>query len=112
MHQKACEYIVANADSVEAAIIISSSGLTLASATRKDNSIDEVSSISTGLLAIARELHLFATTADASMVFETAFGALTIRTIDTDTLLILCLTDGYSFLTINRILQKLFTNSA
>ena len=111
MDQKACAYIVTNAESIEAAIVISSSGLPLAWHTRKESSIDEVSSISAGLLAIARELHLFDTTSNASMVFETAFGALAVRAINADSLLVLCLTEGFSFLTINRLLKKFFLYS-
>ncbi|MBN1575416.1 MAG: roadblock/LC7 domain-containing protein [Chitinispirillaceae bacterium] len=110
--QKTCEYIVTNAGSVEAAIIISGSGLPLAWHTARDTAVDEVSSISAGLLAIARELHLFDTTSNASMIFETAFGAIIIRTIDADSLLVLCLLNGYSFLTINRLLQKVYPNES
>lgn len=111
MDRTVCEYIVKNAGSIEAAIIISGSGLPLAWHTRKNSSIDEVSSISAGLLAIARELHLFDTTSNASMVFETSFGALAVRAINADSLLVLCCTEGFSFLTINRLLKKFFLHS-
>jgi predicted regulator of Ras-like GTPase activity (Roadblock/LC7/MglB family) len=107
MHVKECEYIVNNAEAVEAAILLSNSGLPLAWHAQNDQLIDEVASISGGLLAIARELHLFDSASVSSMVFQTTFGALHIRTIDSTTLLVLCLTKGYSFLVINRILQKL-----
>ena len=109
-NQKICEYIVRNSGSVEAAIIISDCGLPMAWHTRKDTVIEEVSSISSGLLTIARELHLFDTTSNTSMIFETTFGALIIRTIDIDSQLVLCLTDGYSMVSINRLLQKLILN--
>jgi predicted regulator of Ras-like GTPase activity (Roadblock/LC7/MglB family) len=111
MHKKECEYIVNNAEAVEAAIILNNSGLPIAWYCKNNQIIDEVASISGGLLAIARELYLFDTTSVASMVFQTSFGVLHIRTIDTNSLLVLCLTNGYSFLMINRILQKLITNS-
>ena len=111
MHEKECEYLVKNADAVEAAIIVSTSGLPLAWYTKNDQQIDEITSISGGLLAVARELHLFDTTSVSSMVFQTTFGALHIRTIDTNSLLVLCLTSGYSFLVINRILQQLITDA-
>ncbi|MBN1308247.1 MAG: roadblock/LC7 domain-containing protein [Chitinispirillaceae bacterium] len=100
-----------NAGSVEAAIIISGSGLPLSWHTCRDTAVDEVSSISAGLLAIARELHLFDTASSASMTFETAFGALVIRTIDADSVLVLCLTEGYSMLSINRLLHKFFSTA-
>ena len=99
MDRKTCEYIVTNDGSIEAAIIISDSGLPVAWHTKKESSIDEVASISAGLLGIARELHLFDTTSNASMIFETAFGAL-----------VLCLTEGYSLLTINRLLKNVFND--
>ena len=106
MHQKICEHIVTSVESVEAAFTLSSNGMPLAWYIRKEPAIDDVASVSAGLLGIARELRLFDTTSNASMVFETAFGAMFIRTIDKETLLVLCLTRGYSFLTINRLLQK------
>ena len=112
MHQKLCDYIVAGTDSVEAAFTMSSDGLPLSWHLRRDTAIDDVASVSAGLLGIARELRLFDTTADASMVFETAFGAMLIRTINSDTLLVLCLVKGYSFLTINRLLQRVLTGIA
>lgn len=107
MDEKKCEYIVANVKSVEAAIVINTMGQPLCWYTRKDNVISEVTAISTSLIAIARNLSLFDTSSDGSMIFETGFGALNIRTIGSDSLLILCLTEGYSFLTINRILMNL-----
>ncbi|MBN1759314.1 MAG: hypothetical protein JW863_13390 [Chitinispirillaceae bacterium] len=101
-----CETLVTEADSVEAAFTLGSNGMARTWYTRRDTGIDEVASIGAGLLGIARELHLFDTTSDASMLFETAFGAMYVRTIDRETLLVLCLLEGFSFLTINRLLRK------
>jgi hypothetical protein len=112
MNEKQCEYIVTNAKSVEAAIVINDSGQPVCWYTRKDNIIDEVAAISSSLVSIARNLSLFDTSSDGSMIFETGFGALNIRTIGSGTLLVLCLTEGYSFLTINRILQNLSIGSS
>ena len=112
MNRQTCEHIVSNDPSVEAAIIISGSGLPLAWHTRAGESVEEVLQVCVGLLSTARELHLFDTASPASMVFETAFGALHMSTIDADSLLILCLTEGYSFLTINRCLEKLSNRAA
>jgi predicted regulator of Ras-like GTPase activity (Roadblock/LC7/MglB family) len=105
-YTKLCETLVAEADTVEAAFILSSDGLTRTWYTRRDTAVDDVASVSAGLLGIARELDLFDTTSDASMLFETGFGAMYLHTIDRDTLLVLCLLRGYSFLTINRLLQN------
>ncbi len=111
MHQKLCETIVTEADTVEAAFVLSGNGLPLSWYSRKDTPVDEVASISAGLLGIARELRLFDTESDASMQFETAFGAMHIRTLGEGNLLVLCLLSGYSFLTINRLLQKILVNA-
>lgn len=107
MDHNDCKYIVNNIDSVEGAIVISSNGLPLAWYTDKDNPIDQIASLSASLVHTAAELYLFDTTSDASMVFKTTFGALNIRTLSPNTLLILCLTKGFSFLTINRILDTI-----
>lgn len=112
MNRQTCEYFVASDPSVEAAIIISGNGFPLAWRTRRDTSVEEVLSVCAGLLATVRELHLFDTSSDSSMVFETDFGALHISTIDADSLLVLCLTEGYSFLKINRCLEKLSNRAA
>jgi predicted regulator of Ras-like GTPase activity (Roadblock/LC7/MglB family) len=111
MHPKLCEIIVTEADAVEAAFTLSSNGLPLSWYTQRDTAIDEVASMSAGLLGIARELHLFDTRSAGTMVFETAFGAMYLRSVDTDTLLVLCLLQGYSFLTINRLLQKVLNTT-
>jgi predicted regulator of Ras-like GTPase activity (Roadblock/LC7/MglB family) len=97
---------------VEAAIILSGNGLPLAWHTRKDSSVEEVLAVCTALLAAARELHLFDTSSHASMVFDTAFGALHMSTIDAESLLLLCLTGGYSLLTINSLLERLSCRAA
>jgi len=107
MDQKDCKYIVNSIDSVEGAIVISGNGLPIAWYTEKDNPIDQIASISASLVRTAAELYLFDPASDASMVFKTPFGALNIRTLSPNTLLVLCLTKGFSFLTINRILDTL-----
>ncbi len=108
MDRNACEYIVKNAESIEAAIVIDGSGQPLAWYSRKESSIDEVSSISAALFAVARELNLFDTSSNASTVFESSFGALALKAIDNDSLLVLCLTEGFSFFTIDRLLKRFF----
>ena len=107
MDHNDCKYIVNSIDSVEGAIVISNNGLPLAWHTEKDSPIDQIASVSAGLVRNAAELYLFDTASDASMVFKTSFGALNIRTLSSKKLLVLCLTKGFSFLTINRILDTL-----
>ena len=111
MQNKECKYIVTNSPAIEAAIVINGKGEALSWYSKKNSPIDEVAAISNNLVTIAHELCLFDTASVASMIFETSFGALNIRTIDTDRLLVLCLTEGYSFLTINRLLKKVQTES-
>lgn len=106
MHQKECEDLVASSDAIEAAIVLSDNGLPLVWHTRINAPIEEVASMSAGLIAAARELHLFDTETNASMLFETDFGALSIRTLPNATLLVLLLTKGYSFLSIDRTVRK------
>jgi|GEM_PF-4086108 len=108
INHKTCEYIVTNSESIEAAIMMSGSGLALAWHSKKDTPVDEIVSICSGLLGAAGELNLFDTGSDALMMFETAFGALMIRTIDPDSLLVLCLAEGYSVIAVNRLLRQLF----
>lgn len=107
MNHNDCKFIVTNVESIEGAIVISGNGLPLAWYTEKDNSIDQIASISASLVRTAAELQLFDLTSDASMVFKTSFGALNIRTLSPNALLVLCLAKGFSFLTINRILNTL-----
>lgn len=109
--QNRCEYILQKIDSIEAALILSDRGLPIEWYTRKDTPIDEIVSLSSNLLGIAKELHLFDTKSEGSMVFETNFGALIIRTLDENSLIVLCVTDGYSLLTINRVLEKVFLSA-
>lgn len=111
-HKEICEHIVLNMRSIEAAIIISVDGLPLAWYSMEDTAIDEVTSISAGLLAVARELVLFNRDTDASMVFDTSFGALAIINLDIDSLLALCLTDNNSFPTIHRRIRKLLQTAS
>ena len=106
MHPNLCETIVTRTDSVEAAFTLSANGLPLSWYSRKDSAIDEIASISASLVGIARELHLFDTQSEASMVFETAFGAMYLHTLDNESLLVLCLLKGYSFMTIHRLLRE------
>ena len=106
---KLCEIIVTGAESVEAAFTISTSGLPLSWYSRKGATIDEIASISAGLVGIARELHLFDTKSEAAMTFETEFGAMYLRTLDSESLLVLCLLKGYSFLTIHRLLREVLS---
>lgn len=106
MHPNLCKIIVTEEESVESAFTLSANGMPLSWYSRKNTAIDEVASISASLIGIARELHLFDTRSEASMVFETAFGALYLRTLDNESLLVLCLLKGYSFLTIHRQLRK------
>jgi predicted regulator of Ras-like GTPase activity (Roadblock/LC7/MglB family) len=107
MNHNDCKYIVTNIESVEGAIVISNNGLPLAWYTEKDNPIDQIASLSASLVRTAAELYLFDITSNASMVFTTSFGALNIRTLSPSALLVLCLAKGFSFLTINRILDTL-----
>ena len=109
MDTNLCETIVTGAESVETAFTLSSDGMPLAWYSRKDNAIDEVASVSAGLVGIARELQLFDARSEASMLFETAFGAMYLHTLENESLLVLCMLKGYSFLTIHRLLRKVLT---
>lgn len=107
MDRNTCAYIVANADGVEAAILLSN-GRPHAWHCRKETPVDEIASIGAGLIAIAQELHLFDPNAtDASMLFETKFGALNIRAVDSATQLVICLKNGYIVQTIDRIVNRI-----
>ena len=106
VHKQLCETLVNEVDTVEAAFTLGANGMARTWSTRRDTGIDEVASISAGLLGIAGELHLFDSSSDASMLFETGFGAMYVRTLDRETLLVLCLLEGFSFLTITRLLRK------
>ncbi len=111
MNRKDCESIISAVPSVEAAIIMGGNGLPLAWHTRYDVQIDEITSICAGCMSIAGELHLFDPSSNSSMLFETQFGALSIRTIGLDTVLVLCIAGDYSLLTIDRILEGIVSDS-
>lgn len=111
MDRNTCAYIVANTEGVEAAILLSG-GRPLAWHCRREIPITEVASISAGLLSIAQELHLFDPTApEASMHFETKFGALNIRSVRPDTQLVLCLAGSYVTQAIDQIVHRILNEA-
>lgn len=108
MHMTLCENLVTSSPYVEAAILFTPNNEPVWH-TRGFHPVDAIVEIVQNLLSAAGELHLFDTAEGASVTFGTRFGALYIRAINADTLLALCLLDGYSLQTINKNLEHHFS---
>jgi len=104
MNQEICEQLVTSLHGVEAAIILSAQRVPLWYS-RKTVAMESLLQTIQSVTTIAHEQHLFTAAPGISLTIDTSFGALHIRSIDDNNLLVLCLLRGYSLQTINTILD-------
>jgi hypothetical protein len=109
MIQQQCELIVTTINCSEAAIVFSF-GTDPVWFTRSYKPVDQLIIIAQNLITLSNDLHLFDNSPGASITYETSFGALYIRSVDSESLLILCLIEGYSLPDIEVQLKKLLSN--